>query len=141
MSCPYFDPVTPRSPGDPATSMLPLGDRWAGACLAIPAEPYSPDEPSLATLCNLGYARESCSRFPRAEGPDAVRFTVAAASPEAVDLYYVIERDHHPFAHGPLTYRLPDGPFTPAPASETLAAQARAYIASFLHRKQAAARR
>ena len=142
MSCPYFDPVAPRMPaGDPSTAMLPLGDRWGGVCRALPEQPHRPDDAAAATLCNLGYARETCAHFPASDGPDAVRFTFAAASDASLHLYYVLERDHHPFAHGPLEYALPAGPFAGLPANETLASQARAYVASYLLRKSYERRR
>src|SRR5712691_7429407 len=108
MSCPYFDPVTPRSGGSgPENSMLPLGDAWAGVCRAAPDDPWQPED-TFQPLCNLGYARDRCARFPRetgaGTGPDAVRFAVSADNGATIRLYYVIERDHHPFAHGPLEF-------------------------------------
>ena len=122
--------------------MLPLGDRFTGLCRAVPDQPCAPREADLSA-CNLGYAREGCARFPRGDGPDAVRFTVAAAGAASLRLYYVLERDHHPYAHGPLEYLLPSGPFLALPQGEAFgdafASQARAYAASYLRRTFAAA--
>jgi hypothetical protein len=114
MSCPYFYPVEPRA----STAILPLGDRWAGICRAVPDLPWQPDEAVLARLCNLGYARGS-----RDQGA-------------SLRIYYVMERDHHPFAHGPLDYSVASGTFVETPAGDTMSRQALAYVESYLRRKR-----
>jgi hypothetical protein len=90
-------------------------------------------------LCNLGYARGACPRFPNGEGPDAVRFTVQAVEETGLRLYYVVERDHHPFAHGPLEFSLASGALMNPPHGQWLGRQALAYVRSYLRRKAAAA--
>jgi hypothetical protein len=137
MSCPYFDPTEPRGAG--GSAMLPLGGEWAGLCRAEPGAPVQPDESGLHSLCNLGYARGACRRFPAGEGPDAVRFTVRASQETSLLLYYVVERDHHPFAHGPLEFSLAWGALVNPPDGELLGRQALAYVRSYLRRKAAAA--
>ncbi|MGA3096811.1 MAG: hypothetical protein ABSF25_10190 [Bryobacteraceae bacterium] len=134
MCCPYFDPTQPRGAG--GSAMLPLGGEWAGLCRAEPAAPVQPDD---AGLCNLGYARGACPRFPNGEGPDAVRFTVQAVEETGLRLYYVVERDHHPFAHGPLEFSLASGALMNPPHGQWLGRQALAYVRSYLRRKAAAA--
>ena len=129
MSCPYFYPTQSR--GDSA--LLPLGDWWQGLCHTDPAQPA---EPVDAMCCNLGYARGQCARFPDTAGPDAVRFTIGHDDAAGVRLYYVIERDHHPFAHGPLEYSFQDG--FQAPPHGLLERQAVAYVESYRRRKDAA---
>jgi hypothetical protein len=131
MSCPYFYPTQSRG----GSAWLPLGDWWQGLCHTDPALPA---EPADATCCNLGYARGQCARFPAngAAGPDAVRFTIARHDATGIELYYVMERDHHPFAHGPLEYRF-EGGFTGHPGG-LLEQQALAYVKSFRRRKDAA---
>ena len=137
MACPYFYPVASSVRGSgPETAMLPLGDQWAGVCRAAPDSPCRPGETTLRPLCNLGYARGACARFPPGEGPDAVRFTVRAADGAAVHLYYVVERDHHPFAHGPLEYSLASKSLVAPPPSENLNRQAQAYVESYLRRME-----
>jgi hypothetical protein len=128
MSCPYFDPVAPlhRDAG-PENAMLPLGEVWEGICRAVPGQPHQPDRTMLQPLCNLGYARGTCARFPGGDAPDAVRFTVSGDDGATVRLYYVIERDHHPFAHGPV-----ENP------SGLLERQADAYLQSYRRRKEEA---
>jgi hypothetical protein len=137
MSCPYFYPLQPREAvGGRRSAMLPLGDLWTGRCHAAPQEPCQPDDAALRPLCNLGYARGTCARFPNAADlPDAVRFTIARDEGELLHLYYVIERDHHPFAHGPLEYSVAHAGCTRAPAGDNLERQACAYAESYLRRK------
>ena len=136
MACPYFYPCSPQAsaPGS-QNAMLPLGDAWAGLCRAVPGLDWQPAATVSRPLCNLGYARGQCDRFPAGDGPDAVRFTIAADSGPSLRLYYVLERDHHPFAHGPLEYSPDSRAFTAPPPDASVDAQARAYIASYLRRK------
>ena len=83
----------------------------------------------------MGYARGSCPRFPAGDGPDAARFTISADSGEALRVYYVLERDHHPWSHGPLEFSgasvVGDGPVQ----------LAQAYVASYRRRLAEASRR
>jgi hypothetical protein len=130
MACPYFYPVAPSRNG---SAMLPLGDRWDGVCRAAPDAVRKPDD-SILRLCNMGYARGQCPHFPACDGPDAVRFTVKGSVNGSVSLYFAIERDHHPFAHGPLTYLTASGTLADPPASEVLDRQARAYAEGYLWR-------
>jgi hypothetical protein len=129
MSCPYFYPTESRGGG----ALLPLGDSWTGQCRANSSAPIARAD---TLSCNLGYARGQCERFPDDAGPDAVRFTIARHEPAALHLYYVIERDHHPYAHGPMEYSFQTG-FT-ATVDPTLERQAAAYIESYQRRKRQA---
>jgi hypothetical protein len=135
MSCPYFYPI---EPGECASAvrnaMLPLGDSWAGICRAIPDRPSPPDDAVLRPLCNLGYARDVCGRFPPGDGPDAVRFTISRDDGTFIAVSYVIERDYHPFAHGRLQYSAAAGAFAERPGGEILDRQAQAYVESYRRR-------
>lgn len=130
MSCPYFYPVEMRG----GSAALPLGESWAGICRAIPGDQLRPDDSSLRQCCNLGYARLSCPRFPAGDGPDAVRFTISSHEGDILRIYYVVERDHHPFAHGPLACSLSTGQWSQPPSDDTLQRQAQAYVESYLRR-------
>jgi hypothetical protein len=136
MCCPYFAPVrrtgAPGEPGDGA--MLPLGDRWAGECRSPSGCHEQPDEPP-DRLCNLGYARQECPRFPAGDGPDAVRFAVSSDDGASIRLRFAVERDHHPFAHGVLDYSRSADRFAAEPPGELLARQARAYLERYMFRK------
>jgi hypothetical protein len=135
MACPYFHALKARSQTDNSRSaMLPLGDAWDGFCGAHPESPWQPDEITLLSQCNLGYARGSCARFPDSDGPDAARFTISHDGAETVRLYYVLERDHRPWAHGPLLYSRAGARFADAAADEQTLGLARAYVESYLRR-------
>jgi hypothetical protein len=139
MSCPYFEPIElhPRACGATG-SLLPLGGVWTGMCHADREHTAQPDDSVLHRLCNLGYARGVCSRFPEADpGPDAARFTLSRDDGASLRMYYVLERDHQPFAHGSVEYAVAPRVFTPAPAGLFTASQAAAYAASYLERKSA----
>ena len=116
--------------------MLPLGDLWKGVCRAIPSQVCPPDDALLRPLCHLGYARGTCLRFPSSDpGADAVRFTLSLDDGRSLHLYYVLERDHHPFAHGPLEYSIETGALVQAAPDDVVTRQAEAYAASYLRRK------
>jgi hypothetical protein len=132
MACPYFYPVEART----GSAVLPLGDWWTGVCQAIPSAPYQTDGNACDTGCNLGYARGECDRFPEGDGPDAVRFTISSHENDRVGIYYTVERDHHPFAHGRLEYSTDIRAFRMPPESATLGRQAEAYVESYLRRKK-----
>ena len=114
--------------------MLPLGESWSGICRAGAGE-FRPDD-AVLRCCNLGYARRTCPQFPAGDGPDAVRFTISSHSEDTVRIYYVVERDHHPFAHGSLACSMASGQWTSAPVDDTLQRQAQAYVESYLRRKK-----
>jgi len=136
MACPYFCPSVPLAAiAGPQNAMLPLGDAFHGDCRAVPGLAFQPEATVSRQLCNLGYARGQCSCFPSDDGPDAVRFTISADLGASLRIYYVLERNHHPFAHGPLEYSLDDAAFSFTPASPALELQARAYVGSYLRRK------
>jgi hypothetical protein len=137
MACPYFFPLKAHGQSG-QNAMLPLGDSWAGSCRAVPDLPWQPEEAVLRPLCNLGYARGNCARFPSHDGPDAFRFTISGDDGATVRIYYVVERDHHPFSHGPLEYSRTQGAFVAMPADEMLTRQAAAYVESYFRRKSEA---
>ncbi len=93
MPCPYFLPREPLKDTRWAIPpRAPLGVLCSGECHADAPTPAEHD------LCNIGYARGVCDRFP-ADGPvDAVRFHARGEG-----LLYVLERDHVPVEHGMLS--------------------------------------
>jgi hypothetical protein len=121
--------------------MLPLGDAWTGFCRAVPGQLFQPDDSLLDAFCNLGYARGRCARFPAACGPDAARFTIVSDDGAVLRLYYVLERDHRPYAHGPLEFSVALNELTTAAEGELTGLQARAYAQSCLRRRSESDRR
>jgi len=118
---------------------LPLGDAWPGFCHAREGGPIAPGPALLVSHCHLGYVRGRCAYFPKDDaGADAIRFVVRGESAHELHLYYVMERDHHPFGHGPLQYSVSMGRFAEAPANPTFARQAEAYVESYLRRQREA---
>jgi hypothetical protein len=116
--------------------MLPLGDFWRGVCRAG-AEPWRPGEASVERLCNLGYARGKCSRFPAEVESDAVRFGVSQDDGLRIRLCFVVERDHQPFSIGALEYCRETAEFVTRPEGAR-GAQAQAFVTSYLRRKREA---
>ena len=135
MCCPYFHPLEPQSRGaGPEAAALPLGDWWSGVCRAA-SDSWEPDDATL-TFCNLGYASHGCARFPRADGPDAVRFAMRGDDGLLLRIYYAVERDHHPWAHGTLEYSLAGDRVAESPAGGDLRHQAESYARSYLRRRE-----
>ena len=137
MSCPCFCQRHPRRTGAsaPASALLPLGDAWAGVCLAQPGNPLEPGDACLS-LCNLGYARQTCARFPAGTEADAVRFAIAREDGHSLRIQFVLERGHHPLDNGQIEYLFEEDAFQPPLPPTAFAAQARAYAASYLRRKR-----
>ena len=118
---------------------MPLGDAWSGVCLAAPDREWRPDPGTLHQLCNFGYAREKCARIPDGT-PDAVRFTISHDRDGVVGIYWVMEKDHLPFAHGALEYSRAESGFRSAHPDACVTQQAGAYVASYLRWKEDCAR-
>jgi len=127
VACPFFLPLAPLESGPWSQywthrPRLPLGEAYAGVCRAIPDSPHAPPDERQRELCNCGYARGLCDRFPAGAAADAVRFSVIAEEP--LRLIYILEKDHAPVSHGELD---PSGPC----ADQILVAQARAFAESY----------
>ena len=139
MACPFFLPLRRVDEADRwvHAPRLPLGDFYRGVCRARPGEVVDPDESVQRELCNCGYARGRCERFPLDAAADAVRFSVTGESGDVVRIVYILERDHAPLDHGAMEYRVAEGAFASVDASELLLAQARAFVESYLRRRGA----
>lgn len=133
MACPCFFPVEPLPPSGKQRPPAPLGDRWTGLCCAGAETGWMPDPVAIREICNFGYAAGKCPRFP-AGGPDAVRFTISHDQAGLIRIYWVVEKSHLPFAHGPLEYSRTDACFTVPHPDAAIARQAQAYISSYLRR-------
>jgi hypothetical protein len=106
-----------------STGRAPLGAMFEGQC-----EQNGPGE---GRLCNFGYARGVCGHFPEGSIADAIRFSVVGKKRGAVQIVWVLERDHAPVEHGLLEYR--GGEFVEMPQG-VIAVQARIFIENYLSR-------
>jgi hypothetical protein len=134
MACPYFFPVARfESSSWVVPPRLPLGDPFMGECRAADIA-FQPEETRLREICNLGYGRSRCDRFPDTALTDAVRFHVAGDAGELIRIQYVFERDCWPQGHGVLECSSA-GVFSGGPDNAILRKQAAAFVESYLRRK------
>jgi len=144
VACPFFAPsvrlAAGAAPKGPHAPRLPLGEPYAGVCHAGPSGPFEPSEPVLREFCNRGYARGQCGHFPEGHPADAVRFSVTADDDHGrVRMVYIIEQYHAPLEYGPLEYAGATsgiGNWVGKQPAEPLASQARAFVGSYLSRKE-----
>jgi hypothetical protein len=137
MACPYFFPTERFAESAwPKHPRLPLGDPYNGICRADPMRERSPAAQTLRECCNVGRASHRCSHFPKEDGPDAIRYSVASDAEDVIRIFYVAERANRSVDHGTVEFETATGLFRDGPAGETLEKQARAYVESYLRRKQ-----
>jgi hypothetical protein len=82
----------------------PLGGAYAGVCQACPEDPFEPPAERQETLCNGGYARGICERFPPSAPFDAVRFSVLEETEGSPRFVWILEREHAPAQFGAFEY-------------------------------------
>jgi hypothetical protein len=118
VACPFFLPVSREEEhGWIHAPRLPLGGSYRGICQADPADPVVPVD---HTLCNRGYARGACPRFPAESAGDAVRFSVTSENGGEIRIVYVLEKDGAPVDFGSVDI-----------LSGRLESQARAFVDSY----------
>jgi hypothetical protein len=134
VACPFFMPSRRlEHVGWVIPPRLPLGDPWGGTCHADADNIAEPLETQQRELCNCGYARGRCERFPGGGGaPDATRFSITGDTGAVIRLVYIVEKDHAPVAHGVLEFASEDGFAEAAGVSNLLTTQARAFVESYL---------
>ena len=119
-----------------AKTLRPLRNFWSGMCHAEAAQPFEQsDEHILSDCCNMGYARGKCSRYPAANGPDAVRFTVVRDAEPMIHVSFAVEKNHLPYAQGLLEYSRTEQAFVVNHPNRLIEQQARAYLAGYLRVK------
>jgi hypothetical protein len=115
---------------------MPLGEAYSGVCRARADEFHVPSETHLRDICNCGYARGVCDRFPSGDAEDAVRFSAAQPENGRLTLIYLFEKDHAPVRHGVLEFSIEQNAFidaqADAQADAVLLRQARAFAEHFL---------
>ncbi len=134
MACPYFYPTT-RHDAElwPHRRRLPLGDGFAGKCMAPGHANVEPEDSELGSCCNLGYARE-CHRLPPERSADAVHFCVARDQDGLVTVSWVQVKDHADAGHGSLVFDRRSGSFSDAHPDENLQRMAECYVGAYLQR-------
>jgi hypothetical protein len=139
MPCPFFAPAQ-RLDAGPWTNppRLPLGDAYSGFCRVRSGEVHAPPEEHQREICNCGYARGRCDRFPEGDSADAVRFSVSADRRAGkLRLVYILEREHAPASHGAIEFKVKKGALLDSPGDGVLAAQGRAFAESYLRKSNA----
>ena len=135
MACPYFVPARRLEfTGWARPPRLPLGDPWAGTCHARADETFEPLESQQREVCNCGYARGRCDRFPADAAADAVRFSMREDAGDRLRVVFVLEKEHAPVEHGVLEYTIEGARVSGDPVSGALDPQARAFVESYLRR-------
>jgi hypothetical protein len=115
---------------------LPLGDPCRGHCTTGLDTAAQPCLDEIRKLCNLGYARGRCPRFPAAyDGADAIRFSITRHEGDAVGLVCIFEKDYSPGRYSAMIYDTRAARFTTPMESPCLEAQARKFVDSYLNRK------
>jgi hypothetical protein len=95
VACPWFEPLQKTVSTDrPAPARSPLGAVFDGLCHAS-GEPRQPEEELIRDVCNFGYGRNCCPRFPQNSEADAVRF-----SEHRGKLLWILEKEYQPLRHG-----------------------------------------
>jgi len=118
---------------------VPLGDVYRGECRSQ-TEPYVPDEERLF-LCNLGYARDECPRFPAEARADQTRFSVASDTPPLMMIRVVQESAWRPLASVTLEFDLERQVWTTAHHDPIIQRQAEAYLEAYFRRRTAELRK
>ena len=142
MACPFFMPVSRLDEGNWVHApRLPLGDFYRGVCRSQASESFDPPESSQRDLCNYGYARGRCERFPADSPGDAVRFSVITDEGVGDEggrlrLVYIVEKDHAPADHGTVESRTEQIQSLSLRENDVMSGQARAFLESYLRRKQ-----
>ena len=133
VACPFFMPSRRlEHAGWVPSPRLPLGDPWGGTCHVLENDIVEPAEQQQREVCNCGYARGRCERFPGGKAPDATRFSVTSDTGGVIRMVYVIEKDHAPASHGVLEF---SGSGEVSGVSNLLARQATAFLESYRHRR------
>jgi hypothetical protein len=98
VACPFFKPSVRVDPEEWLHApRLTLIDEYRGTCGA--GEAFEPEASAQRDVCNCGYARGRCDRFPEGS-PDAVRFSVIGEERSVLRIVYAFENDHSPVTHG-----------------------------------------
>ena len=137
MACPYFFPSEPLNARLWVIApRMPLGEAYDGTCRAETDEVFQPSREVVRELCNCGYARGRCERFPVGAAGDAVRLSLMDEADGKLRMTWIIEAEHVPVEHGTIVYDLREGSMEGS-QDAVMSAQVRALVATYLRRVQA----
>jgi hypothetical protein len=114
---------------------LPLGDPYRGVCCSEPSRSFHPPESSQRDVCNHGYARGRCDRFPGDSPGDAIRFSITGDDGARLRLTFIVEKDHAPADHGAIEGRAEEIQSIRLRENDVMSGQARAFLESYLRRR------
>ena len=112
---------------------LPLGDFYVGECHTTP-ERQVPSDEVVTKLCNNGYGRGVCDRFPHDAATDAIRFHLAGSEPGILRVQFTLEKGCWPAGDGFLDYSKAAGRFLELHPDPIVQRQAEVFLDSVLRR-------
>jgi hypothetical protein len=92
-----------------------------------------PDEATLRSYCNMGYAGRGCANFPPTAECDAIRYSLASDCHGMLRIQFIHEKDHNPLTHGVTIYDTAAGTLTNLDGCAAI--QARAFAQAYLRRR------
>ena len=135
MACPFFYPTARLETSSwVIPPRLPLGDAYAGECRAA-AIAFQPEEQVVRGVCNSGYGRGCCQRFPDESERDAVRFHVAGDAGDLIRIQYVFEKACWPASNGVVEFSIASHQLCSLTEDAILKRQAEAFAESYVRRR------
>lgn len=135
MACPYFEPRSIAASPLHANARLPLIEEYEGLC-RVAAEPFAAPADTQFRLCNQGYPRGGCERFPSDETRSCLRYELLSRSEDIFEVMIIAERDYAPVEWRVVKYSFAAGTVEPEMSDACMRAQlaafCRAYLNSFL---------
>lgn len=131
MPCPLFEPQKKTELAQSPLGRFPLLFEFEGACGST--TPKGGDQQHLQ-ICNLGYAKGRCSRFPDDFPVSAVRFHVTAKTAQVLSVLVLEEADHWPYFSYPIKFLIAEGRLDPEIEDRCRRAQIFQFCRSFLEK-------
>jgi hypothetical protein len=133
MPCPYFAPRSIAARPQNPNARLPLIDEYEGWCHAG-SEPIEAPAELRFRFCNHGYSKGCCERFPSREARSSLRYHVANAVDNTLELVCIEEQNYAPIRWRKFQYSSGSQRLEPEPEDACTQAQAIAFCESYLRR-------
>lgn len=127
MSCQFFEPLAPVLDPQFRNGRLPLIQEHEGMCHAGGADTFA-----NGPVCNHGYARGNCERFPKEEPSIALRYSVLRCDGRELEVLCIAEENHVPVRSRRLHFSPDLNRLSEMDLDACLAAQAIAFSRSYL---------